>query len=584
MQENESNKNGKGKEHHNIIQFPGTEITRPKNQEPGDFPPEEQPAEAPSPAEPETPQPALTAPLLITKVKPEDLLPLALGQAKLFHTADRGVFADVMIGGIQKTLMLGTKDTADWIEELSYRAFGMTPSRQTLKTVNRVLRAKALFEGPERSVHLRYAAHGGCIYIDLANKNWEQVEISESGRRIIPSHESPVRFRREQGMAAMCYPAEQGSFEPLRGILNLDSEADFILMVSWLIGAMNPKGPFPIMVLVGEQGSSKSTTAKMLKGLTDPATIGLVALPKCERDLAIAAQRTWTLPYDNLSKITDGMSDAFCRLATGGGFRTRTLYTNEDEMMFSSVRPLIMNGISDFVTRQDLADRSILINLPSIPEHRRLPEKALYERWREARPLIFGAICDALSTSLRNLPHVELPTYPRMADFAQLIVAAEPVLPWKSGAFLQAYFENREKMIDVALEADEVATAVIALVEQTANAEWVGTATELKDALDAVVDDRTRRLRSWPKQPNMLSNRVRRCATFLRSKGIHYERGKSGNRYIVLRRMGDGTAQPVPTVRPEPKPLLTEAADPADTSISTSATDNEDEEFEEGEI
>ncbi|MEE4602688.1 MAG: hypothetical protein V2J65_15515, partial [Desulfobacteraceae bacterium] len=316
-----------------IIPFPEKVSEKPESTENENILPEELPAEPSTPAEQETPQSALPAPHLITKVKPEDLLPLALEQAKLFHTADRGVFADVMMGGVQKTLMLGTKDTAEWIEELSYRAFGMTPSRQAFKTVNRVLRAKALFEGPERSVHLRYAAHGGCIYIDLANDQREQVEISEAGRRIIPSHESPVRFRREQGMAAMCYPAENGNFEPLRGILNLESEADFILMVSWLIGAMNPKGPFPIMVLVGEQGSSKSTTAKMLKGLTDPATIGLVALPKCERDLAIAAQRTWTLPYDNLSKITDGMSDAFCRLATGGGFRTRTLYTNEDEMM-----------------------------------------------------------------------------------------------------------------------------------------------------------------------------------------------------------------------------------------------------------
>jgi hypothetical protein len=85
-------------------------------------------------------------------------------------------------------------------------------------------------------------------------------------------------------MAAMCYPAEQGNFEPLRGILNLESDTDFILMVSWLIGAMNPKGPFPIMVLVGEQGSSKSTTAKMLKGLTDPATIGLVELKRWKKE------------------------------------------------------------------------------------------------------------------------------------------------------------------------------------------------------------------------------------------------------------------------------------------------------------
>jgi energy-coupling factor transporter ATP-binding protein EcfA2 len=580
--ENTKAPSGKGKDQSNVIRFPGTEARNPEEQEHRDLSLEEQSGKASLSAEPETISPEGQALPVIKKVKPEALLALALEQAKLFHTADRSVFADVIQGGIRKTLMLRTKDTTHWLNELSYRGFGMTPVRQTLNTVINVLEAKALFEGPERIVHLRYGSHGGCVYIDLGNDKWEQVEISNRGWRILASHESSVRFRREQGMAAMCYPASNGSFEPLRQILNLDSEVDFILMVSWLIGAMNPKGPFPIMVLVGEQGSSKSTTAKMLKGLTDPATIGLVALPKCEQDLAIAAQRTWTLPYDNLSKITDGMSDAFCRLATGGGFRTRTLYTNEDEMMFSSVRPLIMNGISDFVTRQDLADRSILIHLPSIPEQRRLPEKVLYERWREARPLIFGAICDALSTSLRNLPHVELPTYPRMADFAQLIVAAEPVLPWKSGAFLQAYFENREKMIDVALEADEVATTVIALVEKTAEKKWVGTATELKDALDAVVDERTRRLRSWPKKSNMLSNRVRRCATFLRSKGIHYERGKSGNRYIVLRKIEDATAQTVSTVRPEPPPAVAAKSYTFDSNGPGNDDGNVD--IEEGEI
>lgn len=374
-QDDQSTQNG------NIIQFPGA-AQLPGDSEPRDLPADEK-LQAPM-------EKAVNLETFFEPGKRDSqakaMVSMASMTATFFHTSDGEAFACIDDDGIHKTIKVKSEDAGLWLTRLIYNATETVPNPSSLKTALRTLEARARFDGPETEVHIKYAAHAGCIYIDLVNENWEQVEISPEGRRVIAAKDSPIKFRRERGMAAMCHPVENGSLDPLQDLLNLESEADFKLIVGWLIGAMNPAGPFPIMTLVGEQGSSKSTTARLLKQLTDPASIDLVALPKSERDLAIAARKTWTLPYDNLSKLSNGLSDAFCRLSTGGGFRTRTLYTDENEMLFNSIRPVIMNGITDFVTRQDLADRAIIINLPQIPKHKRLTEKQLMERWATANP------------------------------------------------------------------------------------------------------------------------------------------------------------------------------------------------------
>ena len=54
----------------------------------------------------------------------------------------------------------------------------------------------------------------------------------------------------------------------LRRFVNVASEDDFRMLVAWLIGCFRPKGPYPILILTGEQGSAKSTTARVLRSLS----------------------------------------------------------------------------------------------------------------------------------------------------------------------------------------------------------------------------------------------------------------------------------------------------------------------------
>jgi len=169
-------------------------------------------------------------------------------------------------------------------------------------------------------------------------------------------------------------PVPNGSVETLRIFLNVKSDTDFVLVVAWVVAVFRNGGPYPVIVLSGEQGTAKTTFAAILKALLDPNAAPLRALPREDRDLFIAASNGYVLAFDNLSHLSGWISDTLCRLATGGGFAVRQLYTDQDEILFNASRPVILNGIEDVVTRPDLADRAIFLTLEPIPEELRRPE------------------------------------------------------------------------------------------------------------------------------------------------------------------------------------------------------------------
>src|SRR5262249_26315289 len=153
-------------------------------------------------------------------------------------------------------------------------------------------------------------------------------------------------------------------------------------------------------------------------------TAPLRAEPSNVRDLMISAHNAWCLGFDNLSSLSNQLSDALCRLSTGGGFSTRELYTNDGEKIFEGMRPVLLNGIDICIGRTDLLDRAIGLSLPVIGEETRQTEARFWEGFEAVQPHILGSLFDAVACALRRLPEVQLPDLPRMADFATWICAA----------------------------------------------------------------------------------------------------------------------------------------------------------------
>jgi hypothetical protein len=251
----------------------------------------------------------------------------------------------------------------------------------------------------------------------------------------------------------------------------------------------------------------------------------------------IAANNGWCMALDNISYLSVWLSDALCRLATGGGFGTRELYTNDDEQLFDSMRPVILTGIEAVATRPDLLDRSILLDLPAIPKENRKTEEELYAALELVRPSILGALLDAVSCALKNLPTVKLPSLPRMADFAKWVTAAEPALGWPAGTFLDVYHASQDDANDVALDAYAIVDPLRQLMKDEGR--WEGKASELLFKLGQLAGDKAIKAEYWPKRPNALSGQLKRLAPNLRKIGLNVTfgsagRGKAKGRRIVI--------------------------------------------------
>src|SRR5918995_5495202 len=358
----------------------------------------------------------------------QDIIRYAREGARLFHAPDGTAYAAVEVDGHLETHAIRSVRFRDWILIRFLHQHGRAPNSQLLNDALNTIRAIAVYHGPEMPVFVRVAEHEGDVYIDLGNENWDAVRITREGYEVITN--APVRFVRKAGFAPLPYPAGEGTIDDLRPFVNIRRDEDFMLVAAWAAFSLCPRGPYPVLVLQGEQGSAKSTTVRVLRALVDPAVEPLRALPRSERDLAIAAGNAWVLAFDNLSGIRDWLSDALCRLATGGGFATRMLYTDDEEIIFSARRPIILNGIDDIATRGDLQERSVLVSLPSIPEDERREESTFWAEFEAVRPRIFGALLSGISAALLNSDDVHLERKPRMADFAIRATAMEGAFGW----------------------------------------------------------------------------------------------------------------------------------------------------------
>lgn len=487
------------------------------------------------------------------------LIEIVQDNSILFHDEGRIAYAVVNIGDHQETHGVRSRDFRLWLQGLYLAECGKTPSSQAMSDALLAVEGVAIHQRCEFPVFVRLAEWDGRIYLDLANEAWEVVEVSLEGWEV--SQVAPINFRRTRGMAPLPRPERGGNLDELRKFVNVPDDESWILLVAWLVAALRSTGPYPIVTLTGEQGSAKSTTARVLRALVDPSLAALRTTPRDERDLAITANNNHVLAFDNLSGLSGWLSDALCRVATGGGFATRELYSDDQETIFDFVRPIILNGINDVVSRSDLLDRALMFNLPAIREEDRRPEEEFWRDFEEVRPRILGALLDAVAEGLRNIDTVKLDRLPRMADFARWIVACEPALPWEAGAFMEAYVGNRADAVSLALESDCVAVAVKDFLEHKESFE--GTATELLDELVDYVPEKTAKTRAWPKTPRTLSNRLRRAATFLRRTGIEIEtgirEGNTGRRLVRLNRNSCVTS--VTCVTEKGKPLLDELCD-----------------------
>ena len=436
-------------------------------------------------------------------------------------------YADVWVNGHRETLPVHSKGFERWLRGLFLERTDRGARREVLTHAQENLDALAVRAEPRR-VYLRTATYEDRLYIDLCDDSRRVVEIDSAGWRVL-CDPPEARFRRTKTAGPLPEPVKVNpgkGLSTLKGFLNVD-EDDFVLCVAWLLASLRDTGPYPLLVLTGEQGSAKSTAAKLLRSLVDPARPPTTGMPRNERDAAIAALNRHVLAYDNLSGLPTWFSDTLCRLSTGEGFSTRALHTDVEEVVIEASRPVILTGIENPSVRGDLTERSIIIRLAPIADSDRRTESELMETFGAAAPTIFGALLDGLSEGLKRFDQVRLVHWPRMADFCKWAVACETAY-WDPGTFMAIYGNAQASATEDVLDASPVGQKLREWLEGSPSFE--GTATELLHRLNQHLQDE-QPPRNWPSNGSVMGKHLTRLAPSLRKLGINAElrRAKRGN-------------------------------------------------------
>lgn len=443
----------------------------------------------------------------------DKLIALARSQCQFLHDAQREPYAVFEAAGARQVHRVLSQGFSDYLSHAYYIQHDRAPTEQSLKVALATLRGQAQFEGEACEVFTRIAKTEAGYWLDLCNDAWQCVQITPTGWAVVAGAGAPL-FTRSGPMRPLPVPERGGTLDALWPLVNVPV-ADRLMVLAWMLECLRADTPHVVLELVGEQGSAKSSTQRALRRLIDPNQSDLRTAPKSVEDVWIAARNSHMVSLENLSHLHPQYQDALCVLATGGGYATRTLYTNAEETILELRKPIVLNGISVIVTAQDLLDRCLHIDLPTI--HNRELAGDMEARFEAAQPALLGALLDLFVKVLATLPSVQIPPEqrPRMADFAALGEAVFRVHGEPAGAFLARYGAMREDGVRRTIDASPVGAALAAYLADVAGG-FNGTLSELLDRLDRYRPHGE----AWPRSPKGLGDALRRLAPALRLIGF----------------------------------------------------------------
>lgn len=460
----------------------------------------------------------------------DKLIELALELGSLWHDSTKKGWIDFTVDGVLQTARIGSVQFQDFLINAFLERYRRSPSSEAWIQAVRTLEARARNKNsPKREVFLRVGKHEGSIYIDLGTDDWQIVRVSADGWEVIPYSECPVRFYRPECQRPLPIPTRNGSLDDLWQLLNV-KEADRPLVLGWILSCLTPDRSKPILALSGEKGSGKSSAARLLKRLTDPTNVNLGGNVGDPRQFAVAAANRWVLCFDNLTHLSMEEQNLLCRTATGGGYTHRALYKDLEEVSIEYIRPQILTGVDLVPTRSDLLERCLIVRLERISEKNRLSERKLESQISKLLPGIYGSLLDLMVVALRNLPTVNLDELPRMADFAELCVAAG--IP----NFAEAYSINLNVGCQEAVEANPIASGILALLDAH-EGYWQGSTTELIRHLQEL-DPTSREFKKLSARSlgKKLSSSLKGELEAVGVK-VDQKKGSRGQRYLTLSRV-----------------------------------------------
>jgi hypothetical protein len=409
---------------------------------------------------------------------------------------------------------------------LTYRYFVMTDKAVPSTAITEAISVAESMAGsrPPETPYMRIAGTANCIYLDLGRRDGWAVELSGYGWRVVQA--PPVIFRRTTLTGELPLPAEHGSADAARDLINIKGNDEWALYVACRIASLLPGITHPVEVFTGPAGSAKTATMRMSAQWIDPSHV-MIPFPKDGRTWATYGANAYVLPVDNVSSIPAWWSDLLCKAASGDGWVDRALYTDGEAFMASFRSVVMINGITLGQLRGDLADRMVLHELTKPPMYR--SDDDIEQAWQNCRPAALGWLLNQTVAVLRVMMNQPYPSSPhRLARFEQVVQVLDSL--WHTDAAGAWRGSRREVAIEV-VESDLVADAVAGGIQMPVR--W--TSQQVRDHL--VIHGGLADLNGRPWSPRLLSEHLERATGSLMALGWtvrRYRENHSGRRIWEL--------------------------------------------------
>ena len=497
---------------------------------------------------------------------------------QMFCDENKTPYAEVSIGGKKRMIQAESSEFSLYLQNLFFMEAKKTISKARLGAAMGVLISKAVFHSDAIHLNNRVAQHDNGFYYDLSDGEGTSIRASSDGWEI--TKDTPRLFAQYRHQQPQVIPQRGGVLNSIFQHINVKQYK--LLFLCWLVSCFVPEIPHPITVIYGEKGAAKSTACILLKRLIDPSSLEALTLCKDEKNLIVALQQHYYLPFDNVSSITHDTSDTLCKAVMGAAIQQRKLYTNGEDYIFTFQRCISINGISNVANKADIIDRTIMLELERVAPTERRELHEVYAAFEKDRPIILGAIFETLSKAMQHYPTVRLPEYPRMADFCRWGYAISEALGFDGAQFVQEYRENSCIQNEEAINADSVAFLTVEFMRDRNH--WYGRVSELLKELNELSSKfGISSSHNLPKSPCHLTRRIKVVKSNLEEVGITFSfSGKSSNgTYIMLE---NNRFASLPSYQiPIPESLKAVGHEPPDLSfIKNGANGANDDDFEDG--
>jgi len=392
---------------------------------------------------------------------------------------------------------------------------GRPPAQNAMSEALQVLEGNALGL-PMTRLPLRVASHEDELVLDLGTPDGRVVIIGPGTWKVVD--ESPVLFTRTDLTAPLPEPVRGGKLaDTLLPLINLTG-ADRDLAIACILSWLWPDIAHPVLYLRGEEGTAKSTAARLLRRMVDPSTVEMRRQPGRDEDFEISLAGQWGVVLDNLSSISEWLSDAICTAVTGVGDIKRKKYSDQELSVIQLRRCFILTSIPPLMERGDLVDRTCAFDL--MPVGSRKTDTEMAREWAAAWPLALGALLDLACKVMSVMPLVaetDVHRDFRLADFALIAASMDRVAGTRA---MRCYRDKVADGVRASVEADPFAVHL----SQLAAEGWEGTAHMLFDTYKHKL--RLPGADLWPKNAISMSKRIQRMTGTLRKSGVHVQHGR----------------------------------------------------------